>query len=120
MRTFGIGLAVALILSAVAPQGAWAAPKADVTKEQRAKGMAAAPGLVAAGKLDCQVSDARFIGEGSDPKTKFSTDFALKEGNNAVLVVARESADFSSRRSLVIRRRPPAVAQKLNAAVEPQ
>lgn len=42
----------------------------------------------------------------------FTTDFPLKEGNNNVLVVARESEDFASRRLLVIRRRPEAVAQK--------
>lgn len=73
MRSIGIGLAVTLILSALAPQGAWAAPKAEISKEQRAKGMAAAPGLIAAGKFDCQVADARFIGESADPKTKVKT-----------------------------------------------
>ncbi|HLL56210.1 MAG TPA: MXAN_5808 family serine peptidase [Myxococcaceae bacterium] len=54
-----------------------------------------------------------------EPATiKFTTDFALKEGNNHVLVVARESQDFASRKTLVIRRRPatPAVAQKQGAA----
>jgi carboxyl-terminal processing protease len=51
--------------------------------------------------------------DGDPPKLKFSTDFSLKEGNNNVLVVARESPDFASRRMLVIRRRPAAVAQKL-------
>jgi carboxyl-terminal processing protease len=44
---------------------------------------------------------------------KFSTDFPLKEGNNNVLIVAREGPEFASRKSLVIRRRPAAVAQKL-------
>ena len=46
---------------------------------------------------------------------KFTTDFTLKEGNNNVLVVARETPDFASRRTLVIRRRPAAVAQKVAA-----
>lgn len=45
-------------------------------------------------------------------KLKFTTEFSLKEGNNLVTVVARESQDFASRRSVVIRRRPAAVAQK--------
>ncbi|MDP1822954.1 MAG: MXAN_5808 family serine peptidase [Archangium sp.] len=45
-------------------------------------------------------------------KLKFSTEFSLKEGNNLVTVVARESQDFASRKSVVIRRRPAAVAQK--------
>ena len=88
MRTFGIGLAIALIVSAVAPSGAFAAAPA-VSKEARAKGMAAAPGLVSAGGLDCNLADARFIGEGApDPKTKLKT--ALYElactGNEGVLV----------------------------------
>ncbi len=52
-------------------------------------------------------------GDGDPPRMKFSTDFVLKEGNNQVLVVARESPDFVSRKALVIRRRPAAVAQKL-------
>jgi carboxyl-terminal processing protease len=60
---------------------------------------------------------------GEEPKKlKFTTDFALKEGNNNILVVARESPDFASRKTLVIRRRPEAVAQKLATPtpVQPQ
>jgi carboxyl-terminal processing protease len=46
-------------------------------------------------------------------RLKFSTELTLKEGNNLVTVVARESQDFASRKTVVIRRRPPAaVAQK--------
>ena len=52
--------------------------------------------------------------EGDKQQLRFSTEFPLKEGNNNVLVVARESSDFASRRTLVIRRRPPAVAQAMN------
>jgi carboxyl-terminal processing protease len=56
--------------------------------------------------------------KGDEPrKLKFSTAFSLKEGNNNVLVVARESSDFASRRTLVIRRRPAEVAQKLSSPV---
>jgi carboxyl-terminal processing protease len=43
----------------------------------------------------------------------FSAELTLKEGNNNVLVVARETPEFGSRKGLVIRRRPAAVAQKL-------
>jgi len=46
-------------------------------------------------------------------KLKFSTDFPLKEGANSVMVVARQTQDFASRKVLVIRRRPAAVAQAL-------
>ena len=88
MRFFGIGLAVALVLAAVAPSGAFAAAPA-VSKDARAKGMAAAPGLVSAGGLDCNVADARFIGESPpDPKTKAKTSvYELAcTGNEGVLV----------------------------------
>ncbi|HYX93287.1 MAG TPA: hypothetical protein VE782_17095, partial [Myxococcaceae bacterium] len=54
--------------------------------------------------------------EAATHKVKFSTDFPLKEGNNTVTVVARESEDFASRRTLVIRRRPAAVAQQQKPA----
>jgi carboxyl-terminal processing protease len=56
------------------------------------------------------------VGPEDNGKLKFSTEFSLKEGNNLVTVVARESQDFASRKSVVIRRRPAAVAQK---ATEP-
>jgi carboxyl-terminal processing protease len=46
-------------------------------------------------------------------KLKFSADFPLKEGANTVMVVARQTQDFSSRKVLIIRRRPAAVAQAL-------
>jgi carboxyl-terminal processing protease len=44
-------------------------------------------------------------------KVQFSADVPLKEGNNAVLVVARETGEFSSRKTLFVRRRGNAVAQ---------
>jgi len=46
-------------------------------------------------------------------KLKFTTDFPLKEGANMVMVVARQTQDFASRKVLIIRRRPAAVAQAL-------
>ena len=46
-------------------------------------------------------------------KLKFSTEFPLKEGANTVMVVARQTQDFASRKVLIIRRRPAAVAQAL-------
>ncbi len=67
------------------------------------------------------VNDQKVFFKGAQPddngKVKFSTEFSLKEGNNLVTVVARESQDYASRKSVVIRRRPAAVAQK---ATEPQ
>src|SRR5215813_11116375 len=46
-------------------------------------------------------------------KLKFTTDFPLKEGTNSVVVVARQTQDFSSRKVLILRRRPADVAQAL-------
>ncbi len=89
MKSFGIGLMIAVFVAATAPSVASAAAPPAVSKESRAKGMAAAPGLVSAGGLDCSVADARFVGEGGpDPKTKAKT--ALYElactGNEGLLV----------------------------------
>jgi hypothetical protein len=88
MRSLGIGLAIALILAGTAPTGAFAAAP-SVSKEARAKGMAAAPGLVTSAGLDCNVADARFIGEGApDPKTKAKTTLyeLACTGNEGLLV----------------------------------
>ena len=58
------------------------------------------------------VNDQKVFFRGATPedagKVKFTTEFPLKEGNNLVTLVARESQDFATRRSVVIRRRPPA------------
>ncbi|HEY1447946.1 MAG TPA: hypothetical protein VGF33_05380 [Caulobacteraceae bacterium] len=69
-----IGLGIALVLAIATPNLAFAADKAPaVTKDQHAKGMAAAPALLQAAGSDCQVADARFVGEATDPKTKAKT-----------------------------------------------
>jgi carboxyl-terminal processing protease len=49
-------------------------------------------------------------------KMKFTTDFTLKEGNNFVTVFARESQEFLGRKTVLVRRRPVAVAQKMQEA----
>ncbi len=96
MRPVGIGLAVALLLTALAPSGAFAAKPADaplaVSKEDRAKGMAAAPALIAAGNIDCQLADARKLGENVDPKTKAKTQFFELACTNNEGVVAAQTA----------------------------
>lgn len=63
------------------------------------------------------VNDQKVFFRSSGPEDKgkvsFSTEFSLKEGNNLVTVVARQTQDFASRKSVIIRRRPAAiVAQK--------
>ncbi len=64
------------------------------------------------------VNDQKVFFRGHTPedgdKLKFTTEFPLKEGNNFVTVVARETQDFASRKTVVIRRRAPAVAQKVS------
>jgi hypothetical protein len=77
MRPVRLGLAavfglIALIATVAAPSLASAAstPAVEITKEQRAKGMAAAPAMLTAAGSSCQLADARFIGEATDPKTK--------------------------------------------------
>lgn len=58
-------------------------------------------------------------GEDAKKAVKFTTEFPLKEGNNTVTVVARESEDFAARRTVVIRRRPAAVAQEMVGKKKP-
>jgi carboxyl-terminal processing protease len=55
-----------------------------------------------------------FKGKGPDDdgRMKITTEFSLKEGNNYVTVVARESSDFAGRKTVVVRRRPAAFASK--------
>jgi carboxyl-terminal processing protease len=70
------------------------------------------------------VNDQKVFFKGAAPadegKLKFTTEFALKEGNNLITVVARESADFAGRKTIVVRRRPAAVAAKLPAEAPTQ
>jgi carboxyl-terminal processing protease len=127
-----------------------AAPKLAYTSQRRPPDIrldvdASAGGLVANGEkytlsgvvsdpnglmdMYVLVNDQKVYFKAVDPKAKepsalkFTTEFTLKEGNNNVLVVARESGEFASRRTLVIRRRPAEVAQKVTAdgtPVKPQ
>jgi hypothetical protein len=70
-----VGLAIAAMVALASPSLVLAAGKDNpaITKEARAKGMADAPALVQAAGSDCQVADARYLGEASDPKTKAKT-----------------------------------------------
>ncbi len=94
MRPIRVGLAMALMLSIVAPVGAWAAaaakaPAVTISKESRAKGLADAPALITAAGSDCQLDDARFIGEGTDGKTKVKQaayEVACKASEGMILV----------------------------------
>lgn len=101
MRRILWGLLAALVFATTAPAAAWAAaPKATtpaITKNSRDKGMAAAPGLISAGGLDCDVADARLIGEGTDPKTKAKqTLYELACKNNEGLLVMKKGDAVSA------------------------
>jgi hypothetical protein len=87
MRPFGIGVVVALLTASLSLSTAFAAAP-TVNKDDRAKGMAAAPGLIQAGKIDCQLADARKLGDSVDAKTKVkSTLYELAcTGNEGVVV----------------------------------
>ena len=77
MRAIGIGLAAALAVAALATGVMSAAPvkKDAVTDAQRKQGMAEAPAIAQAAGIDCKVTDARFVGKNTDPKTKASTSY---------------------------------------------
>ncbi|MBV8684411.1 MAG: hypothetical protein JO111_16160 [Caulobacteraceae bacterium] len=97
MRRIGWGLVAALIFAIAAPAASWAAPKAAapaaaaITKDARDKGTAAAPGLISAAGISCDVADARLIGEGSDPKTKEKqTLYELACKNNEGMLVMKK------------------------------
>lgn len=71
------------------------------------------------------VNDQKVFFRTADPskpkptQLSFSAKFPLKEGNNYVMVVARQTEEFSGKKMLVVRRRPVAIAQALaHARVE--
>ena len=86
MRSVVIGLIAALLAATILPTAALAATtpaKASAAAGKPAvidpaavkKGMADAPGVIAAAGLDCQPANARFLGKSTDPKTKISSSF---------------------------------------------
>jgi len=95
MRPLGIGLAAALLVAALSPSTGFAAtPAPTVDKASRAAGTAAAPGLITAGKIDCQLADARKIGDSVDPKTKVkNTLYELACTGNEGVVAETMAAD---------------------------
>lgn len=70
MRPKVLGLAAALLVAALAPATVISAPKdaPKVSAAERKQGMAEAPALVQAAGLNCQVSDARFVGKTAEDK----------------------------------------------------
>ena len=85
MRPFGLGLLAALMVALAAPAAALAAPapakapEVKIDPAQRKKGMADTPALVQAAGLNCQVSDARFIGAAPPDKKTGSLGSSLYE-----------------------------------------
>jgi hypothetical protein len=98
MRPIGWGLAAALIVAVLVPAAVLSAPKgADISKAAREQGMKEAPAAVQAAGLTCQVSDARFIGKGTDPKTHIAvTYYEVACGQNEGYILSQTSASTSS------------------------
>jgi hypothetical protein len=101
MRPITIGLFVAVLMAALTPAAMSfaATPAAGPPKPQpidpdmRAKGKAAAPGVITAAGLDCQLADARLMGESTDPKTKAeSTFYEIACTGNEGFVIATHKA----------------------------
>jgi hypothetical protein len=63
-------MASILPAAALAAAAAPSSKPPEITKDQRAQGMKAAPALITAASLPCKLADARFLGQAPDPKTK--------------------------------------------------
>jgi hypothetical protein len=84
-RPFGLATFGAMLIALAALAGSAhaattaAAPEPfkppQITSEARNAGKKAAPALIQAANLPCQMSDARFIGQAQDPKTKATTKY---------------------------------------------
>jgi len=90
MRPRAFGLVAALAAAVLVPAAAMSqAKKGDgITDAQRKQGMAEAPAVVQSLGLNCQVTDARFVGKQEDKKAKTSTSFyevACQQGMGFVL-----------------------------------
>ncbi|MDB5476945.1 MAG: hypothetical protein JWP49_2456 [Phenylobacterium sp.] len=83
MRPKVLGLAVALLVAAMAPAAAViSAPKEQppkVSDAQRKQGMAEAPAVAQAAGVACQVTDARFVGKVPGDKKKGTPDTSFYE-----------------------------------------
>jgi hypothetical protein len=91
MRAIAIGSAAALVLAALAStcvSAAKAPPAPTISKEDRATGMAAAPGLIVSGHIDCRQFDARKLREIVDLRTGLKSIFyeLACTGNEGVVV----------------------------------
>ena len=75
MRPIVLGL-VAALMAAMLPVASYAAagPK-PVDPDSIKKGMAAAPAVITAAGIDCNLANARLLGKSVDPKTKASSSY---------------------------------------------
>ncbi|HWF00162.1 MAG TPA: hypothetical protein VG248_10235 [Caulobacteraceae bacterium] len=88
-----LGLAVVFTLALAIPGASFAAAPA-IPKEARTQGMKDAPALVAQTGADCQVSDARHIGDGQDPKTKVKSSlYEVACGAGVEGLIVQKSGD---------------------------
>ena len=84
MRPIVIGLLLAALTAFAAPTVALAStPTPPIDPAAKQKGMTAAPPIIAANNIDCQLASARLIGTSTDPKSKLSSNFYEIACNNA-------------------------------------
>lgn len=83
MKTIKIGMAAALAITLLTPVVALAQAAPRIDANQRKKGVAEAPALIAAAGAKCTPTDAVYVGGTKDARAKTSTDFTevACEGN---------------------------------------
>jgi hypothetical protein len=94
MRPIVFGL-IAALMAAILPAASYAAtPKPAAAKpvdpDSIKKGMAAAPGVITAAGVDCNLANARLLGKSTDPKTKVSLTYyelACKQQEGFIVAV---------------------------------
>jgi len=89
MRPILLGLAAALMAALIAPAASAATatpPKPTVDPAKRAEGMKDAPSVITAAGLDCQLADARAIGQDQKSKAKFY-ELACKDSEGFIVAI---------------------------------
>lgn len=75
MKTIKIGMVAAMAIALLTPAMALAQAAPKIDANQRKKGVAEAPALIAAAGAKCTPTDAVYVGGANDTKTKTKTDF---------------------------------------------
>jgi hypothetical protein len=115
MRPIVLGL-VAALMAAMLPVASYAAAAAGpkpVDPDSIKKGMAAAPGVITAAGIDCNLANARLLGKATDAKTKASSTYyeiACKQQEGFIVAVP-DKGDTQIYTCLEVRNTPSSGAQ---------